>query len=122
MVDPLVAAPAAVYAGIGVVGLARPAMVPAMFGGTAHTPAARTEVRTVYGGLSLAFAGALGAVASRRGAGRDGVVGALAAASAGMAAGRLAGSLVEGELRPWPTGAFLVLEAALAGSLAAALR
>ena len=122
MVDPLVAAPAAVYAGIGVVGLARPATVPAMFGGTAGTPAARTEIRTVYGGLPLAFAGALGAVATRRGAGRDGVVGALAAASAGMAAGRLAGALAEGELRPWPTGAFLVVEAALAGSLAAALR
>ena len=67
MVDPLVAAPAAAYAGIG-------------------------------------------------------VVGALAAASAGMAAGRLAGALAEGELRPWPTGGFLVVEAALAGSLAAALR
>lgn len=122
MVDPLVAAPAAAYAGIGVVGLARPALVPALFGGTAQTPASRTEVRTVYGGLSLAFAGALGAVARSTGAERDGVVGAIAAASAGMAAARLAGALAEGELRPWPTGVFLLLEAALAGSLAAALR
>jgi hypothetical protein len=39
-----------------------------------------------------------------------------------LVAGRLAGALAEGELRPWPTGAFLVVEAALAGSLAAAPR
>ena len=111
----LVAAPALAYASIGLAALVRPAMVPAQFGGTAPTSTARTEIRAVYGGLPLALAGliATGGRPGRR---------AAAVASGGMAAGRLAGALLERDLRPWPTGFWLGVEVALAGALAAADR
>jgi hypothetical protein len=47
-----------VYAAIGGAAVA-PARVPALFGGTAATAAARTEVRTVYAGIPLAFTASL---------------------------------------------------------------
>ena len=56
MTDRRVTLPAVSYAVIGVVALARPQLVPALFGGSASTAAARTEVRAVYGGLPLALA------------------------------------------------------------------
>lgn len=118
----LVTGPAAAYAAVGAFALVRPEEVPAIFGGAACTPASRTEIRTVYGGLCLAFAGALGLAARSSAPEANGVVGTMAVASAGMAAGRLAGAVAERELRPWPTGAFLALEAALAGALLAAVR
>lgn len=109
--DKPVAAAALTYGSIGVVSLARPAMVPALFGGTAPGPDARTEVRAVYGGLPLAIAAAL---ATDRSAARP--IGLL---SAGMAAGRLAGIAVEGRRPRAATVFFLGLEAALAGLLLA---
>lgn len=93
---------------IGLVALVRPEGVPALFGGSAPTAASRTEVRAVYGGIPLAFAAALAHDPE------PGVVRTVALASAGMAAGRLAGAAVEGRLPAWPTGAFLALEAGLA--------
>lgn len=104
---------AGAYAGIGAVALVRPALVPAVFGGTATTPESRTEVRAVYGGLPLAIA----AVALRRAPEASGRLSAASTVSAGMAAGCLAGAVLERRLRLWPTGAFLLIEVALALAL-----
>ncbi len=112
---------AGAYAGIGVVAAVAPARVPAVFGGTAGTPEARTEVRAVYAGIPLALACSL-AAASGATPGDDAVLRTVGAASAGMAAARLAGCVAERRLAPWPTGAFLVLEAALAVALGVAAR
>jgi hypothetical protein len=112
---------AGAYAAIGVVALLAPARVPGIFGGTAGTPDARTEVRAVYAGIPLAFAGSL-AAASGPGAGEDAVLRTVGAASAGMAVARLAGCVVERHLPAWPTSAFLALEAGLAVALRAARR
>ena len=113
----LLAAGAGVYAAVGAVALVRPEAVPRMFGGRADSPAARTEVRAVYGGLPMAFAASLARGARGTNRGAPGVV---ATASAGMAASRLLGCALERRIQPWPTGAFLLLEAVLAGALAVA--
>ncbi|HZH21512.1 MAG TPA: DUF4345 family protein [Geodermatophilus sp.] len=112
---------AAAYAAIGVVAALAPARVPGVFGGTAGTPEARTEVRTVYAGIPLALAGSL-AAASGSAPGDDAVLRTVGAASAGMAVARLAGCVAERRLTVWPTGAFLALEAALAVALGVAAR
>ena len=112
---------AGAYAVIGVVAAVAPARVPGLFGGSAGTSDARTEVRAVYAGIPLAFAGSL-AAASGHGRGDDAVLRTVGAASAGMALARLAGCVAERRLAPWPTGAFLALEAALAVALRAATR
>ena len=112
---------AAAYAAIGVVAALAPARAPGVFGGTAGTPEARTEVRTVYAGIPLALAGSL-ATASGSAPGDDAVLRTVGAASAGMAVARLAGCVAERRLTVWPTGAFLALEAALAVALGVAAR
>lgn len=104
----LIATGAAAYAGLGVVSFLRPAMVPALFGGSAPTPDSRTEIRAVYGGLPLAMAGTL--LASPASAGPLGL------ATAGMAAGRAASGVVEGRQTPI-MAAFIGIEAALAAAL-----
>ncbi len=110
---------AAAYAAIAAVATVAPARVPAIFGGTAPTPAARTEVRTVYAGIPWAFAAVLAAPPR---ADDEGALRAVEAACAGMAAARLAGAVAERRLDPWPTGAFLALEVALAAGLRRARR
>ena len=112
---------AAAYAAIGVVAAPAPARVPELFGGTAGTPDARTEIRVVYAGIPLALAASLAGV---RGStpGDDAVLRTVAPASAGMAGARLAGCLAERRLTAWPTGAFLALETALAMAASAATR
>ena len=107
------AAGAAFYAAIGVGALLRPRAVPALFGATAPTAAARTEVRAVYGGLPLALTALLLGEADRadRPATR-----AVAVLSAGMALGRLGGVLVEGEADR-TTWLLLAAEAATAAAL-----
>lgn len=105
----LIAAGAASYAGLGIVSFLRPAMVPALFGGSAPTPDSRSEIRAVYGGLSLAVAGAL--VVNPASAGTVGVM------TAGMAAGRAASVVVEQNRTTAVIPAFVAIEAVLAGAL-----
>ena len=105
---------AGAYGAIGVGAAVRPGLVPAVFGGTAGTPEARTEVRAVYAGIPLALAVAVVRASTAAPAHRDGVLSVVRDASAGMALARLGGAVLARRLRPWPTGAFLVLEAALA--------
>ncbi|RBY79335.1 DUF4345 domain-containing protein [Blastococcus sp. TF02-09] len=105
---------AGAYAAIGVGAAVRPSIVPALFGGSAGTPEARTEVRAVYAGIPLALSAAVVRASTAAPPRREGVLSVVRDASAGMALARLGGAVLERRLRPWPTGAFLVLEAALA--------
>ncbi|SDF52708.1 protein of unknown function [Blastococcus aurantiacus] len=105
---------AGTYAAIGVGAAVRPDLVPALFGGTAGTPEARTEVRAVYAGIPLALAASVVRAATAPPARRNGVLTVVRDASAGMALARLGGAVLARRLRPWPTGAFLALEAGLA--------
>ena len=101
------------YAGIGAAAFAAPEQIPAVFGGSADGPDARTEIRAVYGGLPMAIAAS--ALASPAGA-RTG-----AALSLGMALGRAAGIKAEGEASP-ATWFFLGVETVLAVGLLAGAR
>lgn len=112
----------AFYTGVGVVALARPAWVPAIFGGLAPTASSRTEVRAVYGGLPLAMAGLVVADArGRSGSGAGTRTNTVAVLSAAMAVGRIFGAAVEGEADA-VTRLFIILEAATAAALASAVR
>jgi hypothetical protein len=83
------------FAGMGAAALVRPAIIWAPFGVEPTTPAARNEVRAVYGGFGVALAILL-LVADTASTGfRDGVLVAVAVALAGMAAGRIVGFAVE---------------------------
>lgn len=109
---------AAFYAGVGLTALVRPALVPAIFGGQAPTASSRTEIRAVYGGLPLAMAGMVLREARRGTKQRaGGMTDTVAALSAAMAAGRVVGSVLEGEA-DGVTRAFVALEAATAAALA----
>jgi hypothetical protein len=105
----LIALGAASYAGLGVVSLLRPAVVPAVVDITAPTQDARTEIRAVYGGLPLAFAASLVAAPA------SGT--AIGVATAGMAAGRVASSALEGRPPSPKMAGFIALEALIAGAL-----
>lgn len=104
-----IAAAAAGYAGIGVAALARPAMVPALFGGAAENASARTEIRAVYGGLPLAIAGTLAMSPAS--------AVPMAVLSGGMAAGRAASMAIEQEPPSAMNRLFLGVETGLAAVL-----
>lgn len=107
------------YSGVGIAALVRPALVPAVFGGSAPTASSRTEVRAVYGGLPLAMAGLV--VAESKSRARHGVgsqTEAIAVLSAAMAVGRVFGSLLEREA-DGVTRLFIAIEAATAAALVA---
>ncbi|GAA1674210.1 hypothetical protein GCM10009745_16550 [Kribbella yunnanensis] len=102
------------FAGMGIAALVKPAFIWAPFGVAPTTPAARNEVRAVYGGFGLALAALLFVADSQSAGFRDGVLVAVAVALAGMAVGRLLGALVEPRpLLGWP-GIFFLIETALA--------
>jgi hypothetical protein len=112
-----VAVAATFFAGMGIAALVKPALIWAPFGVAPTTPAARNEIRAVYGGFGLAIAALLLAADSSTADFRDGVLVSVSVALAGMAAGRVLGALVEPKsLLRWP-GFFLLLEAALAALL-----
>jgi len=112
-----VAVVATFFAGMGIAALVKPSLIWSPFGVTPTTPAARNEIRAVYGGFGLAIATLLLVAESATAAFRDGVLVAVSVALAGMAAGRLLGALLEPKsLLKWP-GFFLLAEAGLAGLL-----
>lgn len=113
----LVAIVAIFFAGMGVAALVSPAFIWAPFDVRPTTPAARNEVRAVYGGFGVALAVLL-VVADQASAGyRDGVLVAIATALAGMAAGRVVGFVIEPRgARGFPV-VFGVLEVLLALAL-----
>jgi hypothetical protein len=105
---------------MGLAALIRPAVIWAPFGASPTTPAARNEVRAVYGGFGCALAVLL-VVADRSGAGfRDGVLIAVAVALAGMAGGRIISFVVEPRSFSRVTAAFGLLEILLSLALAEA--
>lgn len=105
------------FAGMGVAALVKPALIWAPFGVAPTTPAARSEVRAVYGGFGLAIAALLFAAESADADFRDGVLVSVAVALGGMALGRLLSALVEPKaLLGWP-GAFFLIETGLAALL-----
>jgi hypothetical protein len=105
------------FAGMGAAALIRPAVIWAPFGVAPTTPAARNEVRAVYGGFGIAVAILL-VVADNASAGfRDGALVAVAAALAGMAGGRIVGFAVE----PRGAGRFTLLFGVIEVVLALAL-
>jgi hypothetical protein len=106
------------FAGMGVLALVRPSAVVGIFGIEVEAPDARSEVRAVYGGFGIAVAALLVAAAGREDALGDGLVAAVAISLAGMAAGRLVGFVTDRPRSLYPTGAFIVVEAALAAGLA----
>jgi len=109
--------PAASYAALAVVSFVRPALVPGVFGGSAPTAAARSEVRAVYAGTSLAVVRSLLAASASTAAQHAAAVRVARDVNAAMLLTRLASCVVERRLAPWPTGAFLALETALAAAL-----
>lgn len=104
----LIAFGAASYAGLGLASFLKPAVVPAVIGGTAPNADSRTEIRAVYGGLPLAWAASLVAAPSS--------ATAVGIATAGMAAGRAASAVFEGPPSPKMAG-FILLESAIAAAL-----
>ncbi len=95
---------AALFAGMGLFALLRPAMVLDQFGVTVATVEGRNEVRAVYGGFGLAAAALLAVAALGDPATAEGIVVAMAFALFGMAGGRLlsaAGERPEGLFPVW---------------------
>ena len=105
---------AAFFAVMGIVALAVPDRIPAIFGGTANTADSRNEIRAVYGGFGFAVAGVLVAAPPSI---REGVLIAIAVALFGMAAGRVVGFVVERPSRFYPTVAFGLIEIVLGALL-----
>jgi hypothetical protein len=105
----LVAVVAIFFAGMGAAALVRPAIIWAPFGVAPTTPAARNEVRAVYGGFGIAVAILLVVADGSADGFRDGVLVAIAVALAGMAAGRIVGFAVE----PRGAGRFTLLFGAI---------
>src|SRR5262245_63350210 len=82
------------FVGMGLLALVSPESISDTFGTPTLTPAGRNEVRAVYGGFGLAVAAML-VLALNAPTLRAGVLLAVAASLAGMAAGRLVAALVE---------------------------
>lgn len=118
----LVVVVALFFAAMGLAGLARPAAVWAPFGVSPESPAARNEVRAVYGGFGVAVAALLVAALGIDEGVRDGILVTVATALGGMASGRLVGFAVERPGGWFPAPFFLVLEVAMAAALLGATR
>ncbi len=106
------------FALMGIAAFARPRTLVAPLDIVADTPNARNEVQAVYGGFGIAIAAVLFAAQSSP-QHRDGVILAVTAALAGMAAGRVIGALRERPGR-WPV-IFFIIEAGAAALLYSAL-
>jgi hypothetical protein len=96
------------FALMGIGAFARPRTFVSPFGLTAETPDSRNEIQAVYGGIGLAVAAVMAATV-RYPEFRTGIVAAVAASLAGMAAGRVVAALRERPGR-WPV-VFFVVEA-----------
>jgi hypothetical protein len=113
--DALVIVIAVFFLGMGLVALAMPERISAIFGQTL-TADGRNEVRAVYGGFGVAIAAVLMIAASRPGL-RVGVFTAVACALAGMAGGRLVSAAVERPRSFYPAWFYFTAEAVMAAVL-----
>jgi Na+/glutamate symporter len=117
MLDVLVYVVAAFFAAMGAYALAVPAQVPAIFGVHVDSADGRNEVRAVYGGFGLAVAILLVVATAGAPAAREGILVAIGVATAGMAAGRLAGRAVERPSGFYPVWFWFWTEIAIAAAL-----
>ena len=101
------------FAGMGLLALASPESITRTFGISTLTPAGRNEVRAVYGGFGLAVAAVLVLALSEPSL-RAGILLAVAASLAGMAAGRVVAALVERPSSFYPSWFYCGLESAMA--------
>ena len=108
------------FVGMGLIALAVPDRIPAIFGTTGLTPEGRIEVRAVYGGFGVAV-GMLLMVAAASPALRPGVYAAIAASLGGMAAGRLIAAVVERPRHFYPCWFYCLAETLMAAALVAAI-
>jgi len=97
--------------------LAAPAALVRPFGIALAESASRSEVRAVYGGFRLAIAAVLGYAAIADGEVRQGVLITVAAASAGMALGRLAAAVLGDRTAFYPNWCYFLVELVAAVSL-----
>src|SRR5262245_784394 len=104
---------------MGVVALATPERVVAIFGQCGLTLEGRNEVRAVYGGFGVVIAGVL-AWAIQVPAHRTGVFLTVAVALAGMALGRLISAAIEWPRSFYPAWFYCAAELAMAATLALA--
>jgi hypothetical protein len=88
--------------------LAAPAALVRPFRIALAESASRSEVGAVYGGFGLAIAGVLGYAAIADGEVRQGVLITVAAASAGMALGRLAAAVLGDRTAFYPNWCYFV--------------
>ena len=108
------------FVGMGILALAAPERITAIFGTTGLTADGRNEVRAVYGGFGVAV-GVLLWVAASSPALRAGVYVAVAASLGGMAAGRLIAAVFERPGRFYPCWFYCFAEALMAAVLLAAI-
>ena len=119
MLSMLVVLVAVFFGGMGLLGLGAPERVSDTFDIPKLPPAGRNEVRAVYGGFGLAMAGMIFA-ATREPALARGIYLAIAAALAGMAAGRVMSAAIERPSSFYPSWFYCSLETAMALTLFAA--
>ncbi|GAB3984500.1 hypothetical protein GCM10029978_094350 [Actinoallomurus acanthiterrae] len=110
---------AVLFGGMGLYGLLAPTALLAPFGTLVRSADGRNEVRAVYGGFGVAVALTLVLALLDDGL-RAGLVLAVALALAGMAGGRIISFAVERPAGFFPTVFYLLVEALLAVTLAAA--
>ena len=101
------------FAGMGLMALVSPESITRIFDIPTLTNAGRNEIRAVYGGFGLAVAAML-VLALYTPALRAGVLLAVAAALAGMAAGRVVAALVERPPAFYPSWFYCGVETAMA--------
>ena len=101
------------FVGMGLLALASPESISRIHGTPTLTPAGRNEIRAVYGGFGLAVAAMLGLALSEPSL-RAGILLAVAASLAGMAAGRVVAALVERPGGFYPSWFYCGLETSMA--------
>jgi len=101
------------FIGMGLLALASPESISRINGTPTLTAAGRNEIRAVYGGFGLAVAAVL-VLALYTPTLHAGVLLAVAASLAGMAAGRLVAALVERPAAFYPSWFYCGLETAMA--------
>ncbi|GAA3383820.1 DUF4345 family protein [Cryptosporangium minutisporangium] len=117
MTSGVLVALAVLFAGMGVLGLAAPAVLVRPFGITLTGAAARTEIRAVYGGFGVAIAVVLILAVADPGGIRAGAATAVAAALLGMAGGRLVARAVDVPRGFYPIWFYFWVEVAGAAAL-----
>lgn len=100
------------FLGMGLLALARPAVLIRPFGIALPVPESRAEVRAVYGGFGLAIAGML-ALAAMGSPAREGILITVAAALGGMAFGRLVSGVIDRPKAFYPNWFYFVVEVVL---------